>query len=292
MPTAATSDLVVDDGSLESLVDEVIDLLGGLEVPAFTTLTGSITDSATSFTLGDASAMSRGVIEIDHELMLVGSTDQATGQVTVVARGYRGTAKSPHAAGSVVSISPPLPRATVIREINNELREIYPQIVAVSTISATLSGGWVTLPAGTSYVLDVLTSDGVRVRSWQAQQGLPLSVCSTGRGIQVPGWADGQSFQVIVGSAPTAFTSTGQTWASTGLASSTKTLVLLGAATRILPAFDSYRLTLEKVQDQGNPTAGSASMLNRELRARYRERLQSERDAFYSLYPLRIHFTQ
>ena len=79
---------------------------------------------------------------------------------------------------------------------------------------------------------------------------------------------------MIVGSAPTAFTSTGQTWASTGLASSTKTLVLLGAATRILPAFDSYRLTLEKVQDQGNPTAGSASMLNRELRARYRERLQ------------------
>ena len=53
--------------------------------------------------------MSRGVIEIDHELMLVGSTDQATGQVTVVARDIGARAKSPHAAGSVVSISPPLP---------------------------------------------------------------------------------------------------------------------------------------------------------------------------------------
>lgn len=299
MPVTAVDPYVVSsDTSLDALVDEVLDLLGAADVDNVATLSAGVDADATTLALDSVANISRCLIEVDHELMLVQSVDPVSATATLFpsGRGYRGTAKAPHASGTIVTIRPAISRSAVIREINNEINELFPSIMAPTVIEGNVSmSGWVEIPAGTSAVLDVMAlydTEWQRVRSWEAQKGASADISATGRAVRVPTVTWGNTVRVTVGNAPTAFTTSTQSWSNTGLPISTKSLVLLGAANRLLPAFDAYRLTLQKVEEQSSPSVGPASMLNRELRARYRERLASEQEAFFSQYPVRIHFTQ
>ena len=80
-----------------------------------THLTAALTSSGLSLTVADGSVLSRGLVEIDDELLWVASFDRTTGVATVApyGRGFRGTTATTHASGSRVTIAPSFPRSLI-----------------------------------------------------------------------------------------------------------------------------------------------------------------------------------
>ena len=89
------------DDTLGSLVDEVITSLQGygLILDQVCSLVGNITADQTQITLDSGDMLSRGVIEIDHELMYVTRCSNGVATVPSWGRGYKGTGKRAHDNG-------------------------------------------------------------------------------------------------------------------------------------------------------------------------------------------------
>lgn len=285
--------------TLDALVDEVLNGFGLMAGPvAF--LVQDVTESATTFVLSPGQTPSVGTaMEVDHELVLVASVDQQSGVVTTTTRGrgYRGSPATSHEAGALVACAPAIPRWTVIRAINAEIDSLYPAVMAVSALDSEVYDGVVPLDSVTDAVLDVRTldSDGVtweRVRKWETESALPLSLAASGRAVIVPAVPDGTAVQVVVGSRPSLLTSADDDFVESGLPEQLSSLVVLGAALRILPPLDAYRLTMARVGNQEQAQLGPASLLAREWSRSYAERRDAATRDFRRLYPARTHFTR
>lgn len=297
MTVLASPDLVSTAHTLDTMVDEVLSLLGASETWQVTTLVGALTDSATDFLVDSVGSISPGIIEIDHEVMLVSRVNPTSNQVTVGKRGYRGTAASPHASGALVFIAPPVTRGSVVREINGEIADLWSAgISSVATQQATVSStNTVALPSGDPMVVDVkalVNGEWVRVRTWEVESGLPASESASGVVVVLPTLCSGDTVRVTIASRPPLFASVNDQFGATGLPATLRSLVVLGAACRLLPALDAYRLAFPTVGDGQQAQVGPASLLGRELRARYRERLAQEQSGFAKRNPSRIHFTR
>lgn len=126
--------------TLAQLTEEVLLELEGFsgDQGVFGTLSASTTTSASTFTvngpvLPDGSGMSTGLIEIGDELCLVQNLNRATGAMTGVLRGWRGTVPVAHAAGSLVRANPTYPRVAVKRAINRTIVSVWPRLFGVGT---------------------------------------------------------------------------------------------------------------------------------------------------------------
>lgn len=283
----------VTDTAVTALVDEVISLIGASDVDNVASLTAPTGTGDLTLSLDSVSGVSRCLVEIDYELIFVSSVDPTTNVATVfpTGRGYRGTSPASHATGSIVRIRPVIAASAALREINNEILGLFPSLMAATAVDTTVTvDGWAVIPATASAVLDVMCKvDGQwqRLRSWEAQSSAHSDITATGHAVRVPTLSYGDSVRITLGAAPTTVTSA-QSWSATGLPESVRPLVALGAACRLLPALDSYRLRIPEAQNQQLP----ATMLVRDLRARYREMLAQQQAAFFAQYPVRIHFTQ
>ena len=285
--------------TLGSLVDDVLGMFNFNPGP-MCWLSSGIDDSTLSVPLAGGVALAPGAtIEVDHELMLVSAFDSNSGVMTLAprGRGWRGSPASAHESGAVVSVAPPVSRWSTIRAINAEVSALFPALMAVRPLETSVSGGTIPLDVETDCVLDVrvLDSDGVtwsRVRWWETESSLPSGVAASGRGVSVPSVKDGDVVQVVVGGRPSLLTSTDDDFTETGLPESAAALVSLGAAIRLLPSLDSYRLTFPTVGNQEQAQLGSASLLVREWTRTYTSRLDAESREFRRRFPARAHYTR
>ena len=289
--TTIPLDVTVDD-----LVDEVISTVVGASSGNLAVLTSPVTATDLTLDLDSVSQVSRCIVEIDEELMLVSSVDPGTNTATVFAkgRGYRGTVAASHDSGSIVSIAPALSRASVLREINNEVVGLYPDLTAPSIEMSVSTDGWVPIPEDAVDVLDVSVKNGSyweRLRHWEAWASAPEDVSYSGRAVKCPTLPNATEVQVTVGLRPEPFASTTETFESCGLPDSCRPLVVQGVILRLLPAFDSYRLTMAQVGDSSQAQLGPASVLAREVKSRRADLLAREVKALRNLYPARVHFT-
>lgn len=286
-----------------SLIDEVITSLSGFSTDndAVCTLTSPVTSSSTTLSVDDTSDISRGLIEIDEEILYVSSADNGVVQVQPWGRGYKGTVAASHAANSPIFVAPTWPRAVVAREINNTIRMVYPNLWAVATYDFNSSPTtWqYNMPATVERVLAVewrwtTDLDGwMPIQGWELIQSANTTDFASGKALAISeSLPAGCRIHVTYAKVPTFLSLPGDTYASTGLPSSSRDVIVYGAASRLLPWQDTGRIPVESVssdvQDSLKPV-GNGVALAKELRSLYVSRLADERRALFERYPTRAH---
>jgi len=93
---------------------------------SLTVLTADLGEGGLSFTVDDASAISRGTVEIGSELVYVKQVDKTYGTVTVIpsGRGWMATTDRWHPANTLVRNNPLFPRSMVMRYINEIIQSV------------------------------------------------------------------------------------------------------------------------------------------------------------------------
>lgn len=292
--------------TLGSLAEGVLVSLYGqtAQTDASGTLTNTIAagDLTLKVSPDEATDISSGLIEIDTELIRVSNVAE-DGTVTIHprGRGVRGTTAASHDAGAEVRMSPIVPYSSVIREINAELRSIYPRISSTcyTEFDANATSYVYGLPVDAGNVLDVRWRDGMgdwqRVRGWEIEFGQNTTDFPTGIALRVALSGTG-TVRVIYGKPFGVLASLTSTLADAGVPDSLEDVIRTGAICRILPTLDISRLSVSSTSSsEANsrpPTPGTGVMVRRELMAEYRNRLDSEIRTFRSYFPARGHVTR
>ena len=303
--------------TLANMMDEVQANLSGytFQQDRSTYLRSAVTTTTSSsaspliLSLGSTDSVGKGVVEIDEELLWVDSYDRVANTATVspYGRGYLGTTAATHAADTKVTISPTFPRFNVKRAINDTIRALGANIFAVKTTTFTFNA------AQSTYAFNNLNISNIITLSWEAigptQEWVPIrrydfdSVADEdtfGAGAQTVTLGEapipGRTVKVVYATSPTAFTSNTEDYVTqSGLPESTRDVVILGAAYRLLSFLDPARAAQTSPQadetDSKRPY-GSSQSATKQLYALYTQRLNEETKAHQQNYPPRVHFSR
>ena len=270
-----------------------------------TYLTFPMASDDLSFTVADGTVLTRGLVEIDDELIWVDSFDRNTNTATIPAygRGFRDTTAQSHTAGTRVTIAPSFPRSVIRRNINLAIDGVYPD----------LFGTFYTIfnwqAARTTYVLPNEAID-ILGCSWQtigpSKEWLPVRHYRVDRMANPIYWGSGKTVSIREGiipgrpvmvtytKKPTTLTYDTDDFTMTGLSDSAREVIILGAAYRTAMYLDLGRVpaaTAEADAQQGNDPIGSAANIGRVLQQMYQQRLLVEVRRLQEQYPPRTHYT-
>lgn len=291
--------------TFSSMIDEVITSLQGYgtDNDQVCTLSNSLTANAGSFSVDDTDGVSRGIIEIDDEIMYVNHAENGTIYVPPWGRGFKGTTPSTHAAYSAVWVAPTWPRATVARELNNTIKAVYPDLFGVDTFDLVSSSAtWqYPVPSDVERILAVewrwnVPNGWETMRAWEMVHSAQVSDFPTGKAILLgDAIPSGANVHVTYAKVPVALTSQAALFTDSGLPASSRDVIILGTASRLLPWQDTARLPVESVAsdalDNAKPV-GSATSVANAMRTQYQARLESERRSLFSRYPMRSHLVR
>jgi len=264
-----------------------------------------MTSTATTFVVADGTVLTRGLVEIDDELIWVDSFDRTTNTATIPAygRGFRDTTAQSHTAGTRVTIAPSFPRSVIRRNLNLAIDGVYPD----------LFGTFYTIfnwqAARTTYVLPNEAVD-VLGASWQtigpSREWLPVRHYRVDRMANPIYWGSGKTISIregIIPGRPVMITYTKKPtvlqydtddFTMTGLSDSAREVIVLGAAYRTAMYLDLGRIpaaTAEADAQQGNDPVGSAANIGRVLQQMYQQRLLVEVRRMQEQFPPRTHYT-
>jgi hypothetical protein len=296
----------------KELVDSTILFLSGYSASqdVSTHLTADLASAtATGISVADTSVLSRGLAEIDNELVWIDSTT-ATGATIAGAgsypygRGFRGSTAATHSLGARVTMAPTFPRAAVQRAINETINAVYPTLFAVKETQITFVGAKsaYNLPTGAQKVLSVSwqsvgpTKEWFPVRRWRVDQGAYTGAFASGASLSVyDAIVPGRTMQVVYTAAPATLSADTDDFTTvTGLLPSVEDVVRLGAAYRLVPFLDAPHLAGSAAEadfaDSNRPT-GSATALGRFFFQLYQARLADEAQTLGNLFPFRSHYT-
>lgn len=255
--------------------------------------------------------ISRGLIEIDDELILIKKFDRSTGTVTVIGgnsgtgRGAEGTTPAPHALDSIVTDDPMYPLARVKEAINDTIDATFPDLwvfgdyefpylaaryeypipadvedvykVTVNTIGP--SGVWFPLSSW-RFNPSASTTSG-QVKPTPTPTGKTLQVM---RDFIVPG----RNVRVEYIKKPNTLTLGSDDFTTTtGYPERYIDLITYGACWRLLPAYESARLQQQAIEATERaplvPT-GAGSQASKYYMALYQQRLAEERTRLQRLF--------
>jgi hypothetical protein len=226
---------------------------------------GDINSSVTTLTMTDGTdGIQQGAeIEIDLERMYVRSV--ATLTVTV-RRGYRGTTAAAHASGADIIVNPRVPKASIVRELNNELSSLSSPangLYRVSTVDLDWSTNVGYNLTGVTDIEDVLS---VQWKGYTGYDWIPLAPSawrlgrsqdttdfSTGLALFFDAPISGRDVRVVYKAPFTAVAAVAEVVESvTGLPASAADIPPLGATARLLGGPGEAR---RAVGSQGDPRA-------------------------------------
>jgi hypothetical protein len=165
--------------TLNEMVDEIKSNLQGYTLRqdriSYVENPAGLTTTSSSITIGSASNLAKGTIEIDDELIWIDSFDKATNVLNVIpgfGRGYQGTAPAPHSTIRSSYLSSNISYVVSIKKaINDTINSLYPDLWALSNFTFTFNA------SVTTYALPDDVQDVLFV-SWQttgsSQEWLPL----------------------------------------------------------------------------------------------------------------------
>jgi hypothetical protein len=138
------------------------------DIVSYTTLTGAINDTETNIayngdllSVEEEDALDAGaIIEIGQELMICTDLNAVANTITVT-RGARGTTAASHNIGDLIKIAPLFPRKNVFDAVVDQIKNLFPTLFAVETVSVTSGSGYVLLgsydaPGTNNYLVSVL----------------------------------------------------------------------------------------------------------------------------------------
>ena len=259
-----------------------------------------------SFVVNDGTVLTRGMVEIDDELIWVDSFDRTTNTATIPSygRGFRDTVAVPHTAGSRVTIAPSFPRSVIRRNINLAIDGVYPDLFGTYYTTFTFQA------AVTTYTLPQEAIDVIGI-SWQtigpSKEWLPIRhyrvdrmanplTWNSGKTVSIrEGIIPGRTVMVTYTKKPTTLVYDQDDFASvTGLPDSAREVIILGAAYRSAMYLDFGRLPASSAEADGlraNDPIGSAGNVSRLIQQMYQQRLLVEVRRLQEQFPPRTHYT-
>lgn len=220
-------------------------------------LASPMTASDTTFTLDSTTArgISRGLVEIDDELILVKSLDTNTSVVSVMGlvngRGQEGTTAATHSANALVRMSPAIPRARMTEAINQTVLAMWPTIpiFAVTEITKLAPVFEYEMPADTEeiwyIVADTVGPSQVHYPNprWRFNPKAPTSDFPTGKSIQLLDVVTpGRAIRIVYNKPPAQFVSASDAISVTGFEDRMAETIVWGACARLIPAYETARL--------------------------------------------------
>jgi len=304
--------------TLSQMMDEVLINLSGytFQQDRATHLTSAVTTTTSSsaaplvLSLGSTDSVGKGVIEIDEELMWIDSYDRVgnTATVSPYGRGYLGTTAATHTLDTKVTISPTFPKSAIKRAINDTIRSLGASIFAVKSTTFTFSAAVNTYAFNNLNIKNILTlswsdigpsKEWIPIRRWDFDSianstafGAGAQTVTLGSDSPMPG----RTVKVVYATDPEVFTTNAQDYATqTGLPESTRDVVILGAAYRLLSFLDPARAA--QVSPQADETDskrpyGASQTATKQLYALFTQRLNEETKAQQQNYPPRVHFSR
>jgi len=278
---------------------------------SITYLTNSMTPTDTSFQVDPETVtnISRGLIEIDDEMILVKKYDRPTGTVTVMGglagRGAEGTTAAAHSVNSIVTDDPMYPTTRVKEAINDTIQGTYPDLWVFGDYE------FPKISARYEYPLPVDVEDVYKVTvntigpsavwfplsSWRfnpsasttAGQVFPTPT-PTGKSLQIMRdfIVPGRNIRVEYIKKPNVLVNDLDDFATTtGYPDRYIDLITYGACWRLLPAYESARLQQQAIEATERaplvPT-GAGSNASKYYMALYQQRLSEERTRLQRLF--------
>ena len=284
------------------------------DVPA----TASTIAAPINLSLASTDSVGKGIVEIDEELFWIDNYDRVgnTATISPYGRAYLGTTLASHTAGTKVTIAPTFPRFVIKRAINDTINAIGSSIFAAktTTITSNLSTSAFRLPAtGASLnirsVLAVAyeaigpSKEWIPIRNWRFDGNANSSAFTSEQTISIYDMiTSGRTIQIVYSTDPSVFPelatptlTNAQVFETiSGLPSSCKDLVILGATYRLLSNLDPARAAMVSPQadetDSKRPY-GSSQSITRQVYALFTQRLSEEIKNQQDRYPIRVHYS-
>jgi len=271
-----------------------------------TWLSSGMTASDTSFNVdpGTASLVTRGLVQIEDELLLVNDYNATSGVVNVAAnlngRGVENTTAAVHATDSIVVMDPDYPNQRIIEAINDTIQATYPDLFTMVEYEFTKTAARYEypMPAEAEDILRVTFDTIGPSKVWPGSQGWRFNPqasttsngSATGKSIQIMDYiTPGRTVHVVYTKKPGVFTSNSQEFeTTTGYPERYVDMIQFGAVARLLTGVESARLQQKSVESTERaplvPT-GAASNASQFYWNMYQKRLSEEMDRLHQLFP-------
>lgn len=231
----------------------------------------------TTFTLDSNTArnISRGLVEIDDELILVKSLDTSTNIATVIGltngRGRMGTTAASHSTNALVTMSPQIPRIRITEAINQTLLAMWPTIpiFSVTEITKLAPVYEYAMPADAKdvwyIVSDTVGPTQVHYPSprWRFNPNAATDDFPSGKSIQLLDFVTpGRKIRIVYVVAPTTLTNSTDLLTASGFDDRMAEAVVWGACARIIPTYEAGRLQQLAVEgtERANLVPATAAM--------------------------------
>lgn len=247
-------------------------------------------------------AVSRGLVEIDEELILVKRFDAASGVVAVMAgtagRGREATLPAAHAAGSLITMDPKFPRQRIKEAVNDVLQGLYPQLMVFATteitnVSVVYEYG---MPADALDVWAVSNQTIGPTQVWTQGTHFDFNPTAdttafpTGKSIQLfDSVTPGRTMLIKYVKAPSPLVNASDDFTASGLPERCVDMVMWGACARLLPAYEAARLqqsSVEATERAPLVPVSSATKTAQYFMAMYQQRLEEERERMFADNPV------
>lgn len=261
--------------TLNQLTEQTLGEINGYvrNQESLTYATNVVDSDDLSITVDDASSISKGIIEIDDELIYVKKSIAASGTLQVlgtaanqVGRGWRATTATSHVSGSVVRNNPLFPRTQVKRAILETIKGMTFPVISNETFTFNGSDYSYVMPdalvdvTGVSWELPDSTGVWALIKRWRLDTNY-LNGATTGQALilnEAP--MPGQTVRVQYTKYPTTITDNQELTVS-GLPSSCEDVVRLGAMYRLLSTVDPGKVIATSVSADAldQPVSAGAS---------------------------------
>lgn len=298
--------------TLAQLVDETRANLAGftLRQDRISNLanSGGINATDLSIQIGSSDNLAKGIIEIDEELIWIDSFNRTNNTLNAIAgfgRGYQGTTPSPHAENAQVTMTPTFPRVTIKQFINDTINSLYPKLFAVQSVTFTFNAAQIAYPLPPE-ARDVLfiswqtpgpSLEWLPVNRWRIDRMANVAAFDTTKTVNIyEKIMPGRTVQVYYSTIPNNLSGSNDDYAGvTGLPESSRDVVTLGAAARLLSYLDTGRINLSSAEADINDTklpSTAGANASKYVYALYQQRLQEEANKLQDRFPIRVHYSK
>lgn len=265
------------------------------------------TDTTFAVDVDTVTNISRGLVEIGDELMLVKKFDRASGTVTLLpsGRGAEGTVAATHSTNDLITDDPMYPRARIKEAINDTINATFPDLWVFGEYEFPKIAARYSYPLPTDvedvYKVYVNTIGPSAVwfplSSWRfnpqasttAGQVKPTPT-PTGKTLDIMRdfIVPGRNIRVTYRKKPTTLANNSDDFETvTGYPERYIDMIVYGACWRLLPAYEAARLQQSQIEATERaplvPT-GAGSQAAQYYLSLYTRRLQEERDRLFSLF--------
>lgn len=298
--------------NLEQLISEVTSNLQGYTLRqdrvTWLATSGGISSTDLTIKVGSPDNLAKGIVQIDKEIIWVNSFDRQNLTLNVApgfGRGYMGTTPSPHAENAQIILTPTFPVTMIQQSINDSINSLYPKLFGVASVTFQFNPAQVTyaLPDDARDVLYISwqtpgsSREWLPVNRWRIDRMANVATFNTTKTVNIyDNIVPGRTVQVYYSTIPNNLTNYNDDFATvTGLPESSRDVITLGSAYRLLSYVDTGRINLSSAEadlaDSKLPSTAGASA-SKYIFALYQQRLREESMRLQDRFPIRVHYTK